>query len=333
MSGPARLTVRHAMASIAAGNAEILGGRGVNTSYRVADTFEGRFLSVKVHCADRSAGPELPRIERVDAALRGAPWYPPVIDIGFHPAKRPRLVVIRPFVPGAPSDDARRHIDHLTDVLAELGTRAAGTEAAAELAGDYASPWLHQAEREHALAGRILTGARENLARALDAHLADLRDSALRLTRADAPVIYHGDLHGRNLIFDSSRPLTVIDWDEAGFSHRPADAGKALWLSCRQGRGDFVLDPLALRRFLRHIRGTLRIPYADCVHLARLGALWFLPRQSHTELLGQRDASLVPWYFDWVSRFWSRFRQNLDQITETAAALARDTDRAQGDRA
>lgn len=327
MSGPARITVRHAMESIAAGNAEVLGGRGVNTSYRVADAAEGRFLSVKVHCRARSTGPEFARITRVDAALRGAAWYPPVIDIGFHTTERPRLVVIRPFVPGAPSDDARQHIPQLACILDELVARTANTAVPEELVGDYASPWLLRAERERALTSRILTGAWGNLARAMDAHLADLQDSALRLTREGDPVIYHGDLHGRNLIFDGSRPLTVIDWDEAGFSRRPADAGKALWLSCRRGRGDFELDPPALRRFLHHAQGALRIPYTDTVHLARLGALWFLPTHSHAQLLGQRDASLVPWYFGWVSRFWSRFRRNLDQITQTAAELARSAER------
>ncbi|MGW6455477.1 phosphotransferase [Streptomyces sp. NPDC055078] len=324
MSGPARLTVRRAMAVIGAGEAEALEGRGVNASYRIADG--DRTLSVKVHCEDRSTGVEFRRIQRVDAALRGTAWYPPVLDLGIHPAEHPRLVVIRPFAPGAPSDNARRHIGALIGVLGDLAARAAGAEAAEvaeELIGDYASPWLSCGERERRLAEQRLTGAWGDLTRAVDDHLGDLRDSAVRLTGTHAPVIYHGDLHGRNLIHDRSRPLTVIDWDEAGFSRRPADTAKALWLSCRRGRGDFVLDPVAVRRFLEEGRTRLGVPYADAGDLARLGAIWFLPRDSHLTLLEQRDASLVPWYLGWVSRFFSRLGQNLELIATTAAALDR----------
>ncbi|MCX4825212.1 aminoglycoside phosphotransferase family protein [Streptomyces sp. NBC_01142] len=325
MTGPAQLTVRHAMELVVAGDAEALEGRGLNSSYRVTEG--GRELSVKVHCADRSSGTEFRRILRVDAALRGTAWYPPVLDMGFHAAGRPRLVVIRPYAPGAPSDDARQHIVQVAGVLADLAARAGGVEAEEDLVGDYASPWVSGAERERALADPLLTGEWQGLARAMDDHLGELRNSAVRLTRPDGLVIHHGDLHGRNLISGSSRPLTVIDWDEAGFSRRPADAGKALWLSCRLGRGDFVLDPQALHRFLTHLHARLRMPYASAADLARLGALWFLPRHGHVTLLGQRDVSLGPWYLDWISRFWARFRQNLDLLTRTAAALDTDADR------
>ncbi|MFI9202531.1 phosphotransferase [Streptomyces sp. NPDC053048] len=323
MSGPVRLGLPEIVETVTAGNAEALEGRGVNASYRVTDG--DRVLSVKIHCADRSSGLEFRRILRVDTALRGTAWYPPVIGMGFHPAERPRLVVVRPFAPGAPSDNARQHIVRIGGVLGDLAARAVGVEVTDDLIGDYASPWLSSGERERALADRILTGAWEDLARAMDDHVEDLGNSAARLTRADGtPVIHHGDLHGRNLILDRSRALTVIDWDEAGFSRRPADAAKALWLSCRRARGDFVLDPGAVARFLELVHARLRVPYADAGDLARLGAIWFLPRYGHVALLGQRDASLVPWYLGWVSRFWSRFRRNLDLLTRTAAALERN---------
>ncbi|ARZ72332.1 hypothetical protein SMD11_6756 [Streptomyces albireticuli] len=320
MTGSARPTVRRAMELVAAGAAEALEGRGLNTSYRVAGPGGGT-LSVKVHCAERSSDTEFRRIRCVDAALRGAAWYPPVVDMGFHTVERPRLVVVRPYVPGEPSDDARRQIAQVVEVLAELAVRAGGVSAGEELVGDYASPWMSGAERERALVDPLLTGEWRGLARALDDHLGGLRAGAARLTRPDALVIHHGDLHGRNLIHGGPRPLTVIDWDEAGLSRRPADAGKALWLSCRLGRGDFLLDPWALRRFLTHLRTRLRVPYASACDLARLGALWFLPRHGHVTLLGRRDASLGPWYLGWVSRFWDRYRRNMDLLAGTAAAL------------
>ncbi|MGW0332531.1 phosphotransferase [Streptomyces sp. NPDC003011] len=325
MTAPAPLTVGRAMELVAAGDAEPLEGRGLNTSYRVTEA--GRALSVKVHCADRSSGTEFRRLGRVDEALRGTPWYPPVLGMGFHQAGRPRLVVIRPHVPGTASDDARRHIPEVVDVLVGLSERADGVSADEELVGDYASAWVSDAGREHALVAPLLAGEWANLARAMDDHIGELRSGATRLTSPDGLVVHHGDLHGRNLITGACRAMTVIDWDEAGFSRRPADAGKALWLSCRAGRGDFVLDPHALRRFLTHLHTRLRVPYASAADLARLGALWFLPRHGHVTLLGQRDASLGPWYLGWISRFWARFRQNLELLASTARALETDAGR------
>lgn len=322
MSESARLRVRQLMEAVTAGNAEALEGRGVNSSYRISDG--GRLLSVKVHCPDRSSDLEFQRIRTVDTALRGAPWYPPVLDMGFHSAEHPQLVVIRPFMPGAPSDNAREHIDRLVAVIRDFTTSASGIELAGELVGDFASPWVSHGDRELSQLGPILVGPWEGLARTVDERLPALVGSAVRLTRSHVPVVYHGDLHGRNLIFDSQKPLTVIDWDEAGFSHRPADAGKALWLSCRHGRGDFVLDPVAVHRFLHRLHTHVHTPYASAGELAELGALWFLPRSSHLTLLERREAGLIPWYLGWISRFWSRFPQNLDLIAATAATLARD---------
>jgi hypothetical protein len=40
-------------------------------------------------------------------------------------------------------------------------------------------------------------------------------------------------------------------------------------MSCRRERGDFALDPAAVRAFLRHPR----LPAADAVDLGPLGAL------------------------------------------------------------
>lgn len=320
MTGPARPTVGDAVELIAAGEAQALDGRGLNASYRVAG--DGRALSVKVHCAERSSTAEFRRIQRVDSVLRGTAWYPPVLDLGFHPARPRHLVVVRPYAPGTPSDDARRQIGRVVDVLADLAARADGVQAEEELVADYASPWVSDAESERALADPLLTGQWRDLGRAVDRHLGELRSAATRLTRPEGLLVHHGDLHGRNLISDASRALTVIDWDEAGFSRRPADAGKALWLSCRLGRGDFVLDPRALGRFLGRLRLRLGVPYASACDLARLGALWFLPRHGHVTLLGRRDASLGPWYLDWVLRFWTRYRENLDLVARTAAELA-----------
>ncbi|WHT16348.1 phosphotransferase [Crossiella sp. CA-258035] len=301
--------IERAVRLIDAGEAEELEGRGVNRSYRLIDG--DRVLSVKAHCAATSAETDHRRIRRVDEALSGTDWYPPVLDIGY--AAPDRLVVIRPFVPGAASEDAARHLDVLAGVLGEL---AAGTAAVpAELVWDYATPWLTEGEREQLEAKEVLTGEWDNLLRAMDEHLGDLLAAALRLTGTGEPALYHGDLHGRNLIWHESRPLTVIDWDETGFSHRPADIGKALWLSCRKGRGDFELDPSAVRRFLALLRANPALPTVEAADLARLGAIWFLPRYHHVTLLAQRDAEFIPWYLGWVSRFWARFPANLDLVS------------------
>ncbi|MEV6570233.1 aminoglycoside phosphotransferase family protein [Streptomyces sp. NPDC051577] len=308
------------MELVTAGRAEPLDGRGLNSSYRVA--WGRRALSVKVHCAERSSVAEFRRIGRVDSALRGTPWYPPILDLGFHEgAERPRLVVVRPYAPGTPADDARRHITGVVDVLADLAARGDGVRAEDALVGDYASPWLDGARSERSLVDPLLTGQWRALGRAMDAHLDELRCGAARLTGVDDLLVHHGDLHGRNVIADGPGRLTVIDWDEAGFSRRPADAGKALWLSCRLGRGDFALDPDATGLFLGRLHARLGMPYSGALDLARLGALWFLPRHGHVTLLGRRDASLGPWYLGWVQRFWTRFRRNLDLVAEAAAKL------------
>ncbi|WP_329014455.1 phosphotransferase family protein [Streptomyces sp. NBC_00690] len=328
MTGSPVPTIRHLIERIAAGDADALDGRGVNMSHRIV-AGEQR-LSVKVHCAERSSGPELQRIRSVDAELRGTAWYPPVIDIGFDGGKRPRLVVVRPFVPGEPADDARRHIDPLFSVLADLAGSTGRTEIHQDLIADYASPWLTPGERELTVAA--LAGDRRGLVRAMDDHLDDLRASALRLTRPGEAMIYHGDLHGRNLLTDGSGSPTVIDWDETGYSQRPADAGKALWLSCRRGRGDFELDPSAARRFVEHLWRRLGIPPAQVGDVAKLGAIWFLPRSDHVALLAERDVELVPWYLDWVSRFWSRFEVNVELLLRTAEELDARGSAVEGER-
>ena len=200
-------------------------------------------------------------------------------------------------------------------MLGDLAARGANVRVAEELITDYASAWLADGAGERTRADRILAGDFPPLARWLDEHLANLLTSAARLTSANHVVVHHGDLHGRNLIVGPSGRCTVIDWDESGFSRRPADTAKALWLSCRRGRGDFELSPSAVRRFL------CRVPGTDAGDLARLGALWFLPTHRHVMLLGQRDAALVPWYLGWVSRFWNRLRTNLDVIAEAERAV------------
>ncbi|MCS0635797.1 aminoglycoside phosphotransferase family protein [Streptomyces sp. LP05-1] len=321
MSDGPRISVRQAVEPVAAGAAEELAGRGLNSSYRVVRG--GLSYAVKVHCAEHSSETEARRIRSVDVALRGAPWYPPVLDLGtVRMAGRPRLVVVRPYVPGVPAQDARTHIPEVVAVLGELAARAGGPAAGAvaeELVGDYATPWTDDAGRERAATARLLTGEWRELGRTVDRRLDELSASAVRLTRADATVLHHGDLHGRNLIADGPGRLTVIDWDEAGLSRRPADAGKALWLSCRLGRGDFVLDPGAVRSYLGLLHSRLGIPYATAPELARLGALWFLPRHRHVELLAGRDPALAPWYLGWVGRFWARFGRNLELIAGVAA--------------
>ncbi|MEU8462033.1 phosphotransferase [Streptomyces sp. NPDC029003] len=320
-AAPAGPGVARVMRLIAAGCAEALEGRGVNASYRLTDG--GRELSVKVHCPERSGAAVPRRVAAVDAALRGCAWYPPVLDLGLHPGGRPRLVVVRPFVPGAASEDAREHAAALAGVLTDLAGRADGLAVAEETVGDYASAWLADGERERALAAPFLTGRWTPLARVAQARLGELVDGAARLTRTDAVVVHHGDLHGRNLIRGTGAgdPLTVIDWDETGFSRRPADAAKALWLTCRAGRGDFVLDPAAVRAFLEHLDAGPGLPCSGAADLARLGALWFLPREGHLRLLGERGADLVPWYLDWVARFWARFPGNLERVERVAANL------------
>ncbi|MET7641173.1 aminoglycoside phosphotransferase family protein [Streptomyces sp. NPDC005438] len=311
--------VRYALSALAAGHAEPLDGRGTNSCYRV--THLGRPLSVKVHCADRSSPLELRRLRRVDAALYGRDWYPPLLDVGFSTEHQPRLVVVRPFVRGAPSTDARQHIGQLLQVMSDLKACGTAVEAVDGLVGDYASPWLSSDQREARDIRPFLTGRRRVLARALENHLDELLLAVSRLGHSASPIIYHGDLHGRNLISHGQQPLTVIDWDEAGFTHRPADAAKALWLTCRQGRGDFVLHPETVRTFLRTAHASLGIPYANVLDLAALGALWFLPRRSHLALLDLRGPDLVPWYLDWISRFWSRYRENRESLTAIADAL------------
>ncbi|GAB2640126.1 hypothetical protein GCM10027088_15310 [Nocardia goodfellowii] len=247
-----------------------------------------------------------------------------MIDIGLYEFEHPVLVVVRPFASGGPLDNLRHHLAELTGVLGDLAIRGAGAEVAEDLVKDYASPWLAGWTEERRLAARISIGEWAGLVRVIDEHGAELRASAVRLTRADNISVYHGDLHGRNLILSKSRQCTVIDWDEAGFSRRPADAGKALWLSCRRERGDFALHPRAVHSFVEQVHACLHLPYRSIADVAKLGAIWFLPRHSHIALLEQRDANLVAWYLDWISRFWLRFRHNLDLITRTAEALDQD---------
>ncbi|MFJ2440110.1 MULTISPECIES: phosphotransferase [unclassified Streptomyces] len=320
MSAPAAPDARQAAARVAAGAAEELSGRGLNASYRLVEA--GVAYAVKVHCPERSGAVEASRIRRVDALLRGAPWYPRVLDLAtVRAGGRDRLVVVRPYAPGAPSDDARAQLPEVMDVLAALATGARGTAVEDGLVGDYATAWLGDAERERARVAPLLTGEWAVPARAVDAQLPAALAGAARLTRADSLVVHHGDLHGRNLITAGPGRWTVIDWDETGFSRRPADAGKALWLSCRRGRGDFVLDPAAVRDFLRRLRGRVGVPYGQAVDLARLGALWFLPRRDHVDLLVRRGADLGPWYLGWVGRFWARFADNAALVAAVAAEL------------
>ena len=292
-------SVAGVMAAIASGDAEVFDGRGVNSSYRV-----GR-LSVKVHHPVTSTELIEARIRRVDTALRGVSWYPPVLDLSRH---GPSLVVVRPFADGQAVQDGRPHLGELGGIL--RGLSAHGSDVAEDLIADYASPWRADADRELPRTLSVL-GDHVDLAQVVQANLDGLVDAAARLSGVDISV-HHGDLHGRNLVFGNSG-CTVIDWDETGFSHRPADAAKALWLSCRRARGDFQLDPPTVQRFL------LASPCADAVALARLGALWFVPTQGHVTLLAQRDVTLVPWYLGWVSRFWSRLSENLDVIAEAAS--------------
>jgi Ser/Thr protein kinase RdoA (MazF antagonist) len=314
VSGPGG-GIRRLLEAVASGRAEALDGRGVNTSYRVASG--GRSLSVKVHCAERSTEAEERRITVADRVLRGAEWYPAVMELGFAPGGR--LVVVRPYAEGAPPGDARRELPRLARILGALAGRARGAAVPGGLSGDYATPWLDDGDRERALVAPALDGRWPVAARAVAVHSAVLPVSARRLTRPGAPVVHHGDLHGRNLVVGPGGALTVIDWDEAGFAERPSDAAKALWLSCRRGRGDFVLDPVAVGDFLDGLWLRLRLPYGDAADLAALGALWFLPRSGHLELLGRRDPGHVSWYLGWVSRFWSGYGRNLDLIARTAA--------------
>jgi Ser/Thr protein kinase RdoA (MazF antagonist) len=291
-------SVAGVMAAIARGDAEVFDGRGVNSSYRVGP------VSVKVHHPATSTELVEARIRLVDTALRGMSWYPPVLDLGRH---GPALVVVRPFADGQAAEDGRRHLDELGGVL--RGLSGHGSDVAEELISDYASPWLADADRE--LARTLTVLSEQDLVRTLPAELDGLVAAATRLSHVDISV-HHGDLHGRNLVLGTGG-CTVIDWDETGFSRRPADAGKTLWLSCRRARGDFELDPPTVQRFLREMSCS------DAVDLARLGALWFVPTQGHVTLLAQRDVSLVPWYLGWVSKFWSRLAANLDVIAQAAS--------------
>ncbi|WP_130799763.1 phosphotransferase [Streptomyces otsuchiensis] len=319
VSGGAAPDAARFAARIAAGAAEELPGRGLNASYRLSEA--GARYAVKVHCPERSRAVEARRIRHVDTLLRGEPWYPPLLDLavvsgGGHDS----LVVVRPYAPGTASEDARGQLPALLDVLAALARAGEGTDADKELIGDYATPWLEEPERERERLAPHLTGAAGALAEAVDAHLPQARAAATRLTRTGTPAVHHGDLHGRNLITHERGRLTVIDWDEAGLSRRPADAAKALWLTCRRGRGDFVLDPAAVRDFLHRLEERAGVPRVLAPELARLGALWFVPRAEHVELLVRRGAELAPWYLEWVGRFWSRFAEN----TALVAAVARE---------
>ncbi|MEV4860312.1 phosphotransferase [Streptomyces ossamyceticus] len=321
MSATAAPDAVRAAARVAAGAAESLTGRGLNASYRLVEA--GVPYAVKVHCAERSGVVEATRIRRADALLRGTPWYPPLLDLATVRGEdgRDHLVVVRPYVPGVASDDARAQMPDVMEVLAELTEGARDTVVDDALVGDYATPWLTDAERERARVAPLLTGAWTELGRAVDARLPSTLAGAARLTRAGAVVVHHGDLHGRNLITDGAGRFTVIDWDETGFSRRPADAAKALWLSCRQGRGDFVLDPAAVRDFLRALHGRVGVPYGQAADVARLGAVWFLPRREHIDLLTRRGAELGPWYLGWIGRFWARYAQNAALVAATAAEL------------
>lgn len=319
MIGTSGLNVHRALDIINSGGAETLDGRGVNTSYKVSD--DGQEFSVKIHCAFQSSILHRRKILRVDGLLSGAPWYPPLIDIGFHSTGRSRLVVIRPFASGTATVDVRIDVDRLVGVLGEMAALGDGLDVSAELVGDYASPWISCREQERGMLEWVMTEDYAQLFQTVDDHLDDLLSSAVRLTHPTDVAVYHGDLHGRNLIFDGPSRFAVIDWDEAGFSSRPADVAKALWLSCRKERNNFDLDLIALRHFLELMHARLGTSYSTVGEVAKLGAIWFLPRRDHIMSLGQRNSELVPWYLNWVSRFWSRFAQNLDLVNREAARL------------
>jgi Ser/Thr protein kinase RdoA (MazF antagonist) len=313
------LDVSHAMYAVDVGSARVLDGRGVNTSYLVGQG--GREYAVKVHVEDESSGRCLERILCLDASLRGIPWYPPVIDAGLYGPRR-QVVVVRRFARGTPLNQLGFDIDTTVAVLARLA--AAGTmppDRPKDLVSDYATPWLAAPPKELRSLQRFGDADRETPS-IVDRHLAALLNSAQTL-KARSPILpYHGDLHGGNIILGRHGRITVIDWDEAGYACRPADAAKALWLCCRRERGQFVLDAAAMRGYLRQLHARLGLPYADAIDLARLGAIWFVPAGRHVDRLVRRQPEAAPWYFDWIGRFWQQYESNLGIVAAVADALA-----------
>lgn len=305
------MDVAEALSLLARGPVDELDGRGVNRSFRVAARTGS--VSVKVHCPEESTRAVRKRIEVVDSLLRGRAWYPPLVDLGQDADGH--LVVLREFVEGRPADLSPEIVTMLAGVLGEL---AAVTPRRVDdaLVHDYATAWLTDPDPAGLLCD--LTG-RPELSTLRD-RLPVLLAGGRRITGAGAGVC-HGDLHVRNLVRAGRGPV-LIDWDEAALSRRPADAAKALWLVPRVARGGFALDAAMLGRWLdaaARLPGATRQTLAD---LPLLGAIWFLPRRRHVELLGRRHPEHIEWYLGWIGGFWSRFDRNLGMITAATEQLS-----------
>jgi Ser/Thr protein kinase RdoA (MazF antagonist) len=301
------------MTLIDRGRGSPLGGRSLNSAHRVSHA--GHDFTVKIHWAAESDDRVARRLKAVDSLLRGQPWYPPLVDVGRRTVgSRSYLVVIRPYVHGTALGIPNEGADALISTLRELADLSPETPVDSELLGDYASDWLlvpEAAAEKVAVADDAFVGL-------IAPHLPDLFLAAQRTTTALSQM-QHGDLHEYNLIRQPDGAISVIDWDEAGFSGRPADCGKAMWFAARQAPGDFMLDSNALDTFLRGIRS-----FSSCgsaVDLALLGAVWFLPLPGYVEGLRTQNLQRAAWYVDWAVRFWSRFEQNLRVITSVAEAL------------
>lgn len=301
------MEVRRALAAIDSGRSTELDGRGVNQAHRVE--LHGTAFSVKVHCAEQSGPRVLARIRAADRLLASQRWYPKVISLGCD--NQGRLVVVRPFVEGAIAAFDTRSRRDLASIVCSLAATAVSEDredGEEELVRDFTSPWLSVPSSDHLADLSARPALRESIERWIDrvlraAHTLD--GGALRVS--------HGDVHLRNLVM-SGDGLVLVDWDEVALTRRPTDPAKSLWLVTRRERDAFDLDPVAAEDWLcRSLGGGSREGWRD---IALLGAVWFLPRAEHLELLHRRHPGQIDWYLAWIERFWTSLEANLEVVDE-----------------
>lgn len=310
---PDSLDTQHALRLIREGRYRSLDGRSGNKTFRVETA--GAAFSVKIVLGLKATEDRMVSLRLLDLLL--APefeWYPRLHEISLLEGSEPMLVALRPFVSGSAFDASNAHISGLFGVLQDLNRLSVSSERI-DSTHDYSTPWVRDCEWEISRSSAAIRSSHPELDHKMRAHSGEIVASALHLSSDTRVIPYHGDLHGGNLIYSKNDLVAVIDWDDAGFTNRPADIAKALWLVCRVQRGDFRLEPAKVKDFFRWVRkGSVLSCSAELARLPHLGAAYFLPSMDHITHLQTHAPEYRNWYLDWISLFWSQFEENSDLI-------------------